>query len=133
MIAPLQWSEVREPCEECRYYHVTADTPMGRFLIAWKGWEAYDGCDIEETPWGEWGGVGNTLEEAKAIAEAGWRQRIEACMADAAPSVPDGWKLVPVKATDEMDRTADRLRRAGCTHFLTIWDAVLAAAPEADL
>ena len=48
-----------------------------------------------------------------------------------APSVPDGYKLVPIVSTDEMDSAgADH-----CDGYLStaqaVWDAMLAAAPEA--
>lgn len=46
------------------------------------------------------------------------------------PSVPDGYKLVPIVSTDEMDNAgADH-----CDGYLStaqaVWDAMLAAAPE---
>ena len=51
--------------------------------------------------------------------------------AQPAPSVPDGYKLVPIVSTDEMDNAgADH-----CDGYLStaqaVWDAMLAAAPEA--
>ena len=51
--------------------------------------------------------------------------------AQQAPSVPEGWKLVPIVSTAEMDN-------AGADHCdghwdtaQAVWDAMLAAAPEA--
>ena len=56
--------------------------------------------------------------------------------AQPAPSVPDGWKLVPIEPTQEMidhviDERLDALA-AGKDHtFIDIYKAMLAAAPEA--
>lgn len=51
--------------------------------------------------------------------------------AQPAPSIPEGWKLVPIVSTAEMDN-------AGADHCdgywntaQAVWDAMLAAAPEA--
>ena len=62
-----------------------------------------------------------------ALLVARYRQHLLAC----APSVPDGYKLVPIVSTDEMDNAgADH-----CDGYLStaqaVWDAMLAAAPEA--
>ena len=47
-----------------------------------------------------------------------------------APSVPDGWKLVPIVSTHEMDYAGS----SHCDGYLStaqvVWDAMLAAAPE---
>ena len=53
--------------------------------------------------------------------------------AQPAPSVPDGWKLVPIEPTDEMLR-AIRAQRSGARKGRgdrADWKAWLAAAPEA--
>jgi hypothetical protein len=80
MIKPLEWSDVKEPCEECRYHHVTAETPFGRFLITWKGWKQFDDPTIDETPWGGFGGVGPDLDDAKEIAESEYIKRVKNCL-----------------------------------------------------
>lgn len=41
--------------------------------------------------------------------------------------VPDGWKLVPIKMTEEMQRAG-----SGFNYIENAWNAVLDAAPEAD-
>ena len=50
--------------------------------------------------------------------------------AQPAPSVPDGWKLVPIVSTHEMDYAGS----SHCDGYLStaqvVWDAMLAAAPE---
>ena len=82
--AALTWSDPAPPQKDGPHYdHVIAQTPFGRFLITWKGWKDYDCPTIDETPWGEWGGVGRDLDEAKQIAEAEYRKRLRAAMSGA--------------------------------------------------
>ena len=38
----LNWSEERQPCEDIRYNHVTAESGLGRITIEWKGWKTHD-------------------------------------------------------------------------------------------
>ena len=53
--------------------------------------------------------------------------------AQPAPSVPDGWKLVPIVSTHEMDYAGS----SHCDGYLStaqvVWDAMLAAAPESKI
>lgn len=82
-IAPMQlvWSEEQEPSEKIGYNHVIAETPMGRFLITWKGWKTTtEGRCIDETPWGEFGGTEHTLDDAKALAQKLWNEKIQSCL-----------------------------------------------------
>lgn len=77
---PLVWTEQAWPNAECRYDHITAQTPMGAFSIEWKGWKAFDyRCVLLD---GEYVGVGDTLDEAKAVAEDQFRAKILACIMD---------------------------------------------------
>lgn len=77
---PLVWSEPLRSTEEVRYNHVIAETPFGRFLITWKGWKEHDSPTIDETPWGDFGGVGCDVEDAKAIAEKAYLERLAQCV-----------------------------------------------------
>lgn len=72
----LEWTAPSPANEYCHYNHVEAKTPFGRFLITWKGWKDYPSYDIEETPWGEWGGSAGNLEDAKEQAEAQWVEKL---------------------------------------------------------
>jgi hypothetical protein len=73
----LAWSEVREPCEECRYNHCIAETPFGRILISWKGWKNCPAITPDEVPWSDsWFPVWSDLEKAKAECEAEYSRRI---------------------------------------------------------
>lgn len=38
----IDWSDVREPNDECRYNHVSGYHPLGTFSIEWKGWKGSD-------------------------------------------------------------------------------------------
>jgi hypothetical protein len=77
----LQWTENRQPNEECRYSHCIAETPFGRFLITWKGWKRYDDPTVDETPWGDWYGVFNSVDEAKAACQREFDVKVKACAA----------------------------------------------------
>lgn len=74
---PLEWSDAQPPNNTIHYNHVTAQTPLGRFLITWKGWKTFDCPTIEETPWGggEWGGAYSDLEDAKQAAEKHYKKK----------------------------------------------------------
>ena len=69
-VKPLVWSDESAPNDYCSYNHSFADTPFGRYQIEWKGWKDYPNFTID------FGGnlldqyPGNTLEEARAAAQA---------------------------------------------------------------
>lgn len=65
----LKWSEEQQPSADCRYNHVTAETPFGRFLITWKGWRQYPSYDLDEAPFDHGYYVGGSLEEVKKEAQ----------------------------------------------------------------
>ena len=77
----LQWTENRQPNEECRYNHCIAETPFGRFLITWKGWKRYDDPTVDDTPWGDWYGVFNSIDEAKTACQREFDVKVKACAA----------------------------------------------------
>lgn len=79
-IKPIEWTEQREPNEDCHYTHVIGKTPFGDFLITWKGWKVYDAPTIDAVPWGGWGGCGVNLEDAKTIAERAYLKRVNQCL-----------------------------------------------------
>lgn len=65
-IKPLAWSDERQPCLECRYNHVVADSALGRFSIEWRGWKELDSRTIYVD--GEHVGDAQTLDDAKLAA-----------------------------------------------------------------
>jgi hypothetical protein len=77
----LQWTENRQPNEECRYNHCKAETPFGRFLITWKGWKRYDDPTVDETPWGDWYGVFNSVDDAKTACQREFDVKLAVCAA----------------------------------------------------
>jgi len=77
----IQWYDEQEASEAIRYNHVIGTTPFGRFVITWKGWKKYNSPTIDETPWGDFGGVGNDVDDAKRIAEAEYLRRLNDCVA----------------------------------------------------
>lgn len=46
----LQWSEIRQPNDRCHYTHVEAVSPIGRFLLTWKGWKTDAHGYLTDTP-----------------------------------------------------------------------------------
>ena len=82
-LKPLQWSDEREPNEDVRYNHVVAESPLGRITIEWKGWKKYDSRCVYVG--GEYIDSGNTLEDAKKIAECHLQNVVEA-LTTAAPA-----------------------------------------------
>jgi hypothetical protein len=74
--AILSWSEERQPCEECRYNHCIAETPFGRFLISWKGWEEHPAVTADETPFGDWFECWSSVEEAKSGCQSEYNRRL---------------------------------------------------------
>lgn len=67
---PLQWSEVREPNNDCSYDHVVAETPLGSISIEWKSWKDYPGY-TSSLPWGAFV-TANSLDEAKRLVQSAW-------------------------------------------------------------
>lgn len=55
----IQWSKVQEPNLQIPYNHITLDTPLGVFVINWKGWKEQptyglslnDECSIHLLAW----------------------------------------------------------------------------------
>ena len=74
----LQWTENREPNQECPYHHAIAETPFGRFLLTWKGWKEYPDAGFDETPWGEVEYPCLDVEESKEWAQVEYNKRVQA-------------------------------------------------------
>ena len=53
IVKKLDWSEHSPPDFGCGYDHIRVETPLGRFLLIWPGWEEYPSYKFIETPWGE--------------------------------------------------------------------------------
>ena len=80
MIKPLIWSEPHPPNKDIRYDHVRAETPFGNFLITCKSWKKYDSPTIDETPWGDYFGCGDTIDDAKKLCEEEYERRVRECL-----------------------------------------------------
>jgi hypothetical protein len=94
----LAWSDEKPPQEEgCRYNHVTAETPFGRFLISWKGWKTYPGYTIDEGPVACNFYTGDSLEESKAEAQRLYSDALRAATRAACDEPPAGWLCTRVK------------------------------------
>lgn len=60
----MKWTENTPPKEGVSYYdHCKLNTPLGLFIIEWKGWKVNPDYDIELD--GKWIEVCYTLQDAK--------------------------------------------------------------------
>ena len=85
----LQWTDNMPPSETCRYDHCIAKTPFGRFLITWKSWNEYDSPTVDETPWGDWFGAFNSVDDAKAACQQGMNERLAQWGHPTTPPAPE--------------------------------------------
>ncbi len=84
---PMAWTDPASPSADyCRYDHVYADTPIGRYQIEWKSWKKYDSFDVECGQF-DWHGSDTTLDGAKAIAAAHFKATVSACFAMTKPEI----------------------------------------------
>ena len=78
-IKPIKWGDEQAPNDECSYTHVKGESPLGEFLITWKGWKQHPAYDVEVSPWG-WLDSGTGLQDAKDIAKKEYESRILDCV-----------------------------------------------------
>jgi len=78
-IKPIKWTDEQQPNDECAYTHVKGTSPLGDFLITWKGWKEWPSYDVEGSPWG-WLDSGSDLQDAKNIAKKEYESRILDCL-----------------------------------------------------
>ena len=63
----MKWSKEFKPNEACRYNHIRLETPIGTYLIDWKGWKE---PPFYEVNYGlTYLGGSYSLEKVKEIAE----------------------------------------------------------------
>ena len=104
-----------------------------RLFIDGNQWCALLGENIQEGVVG----FGDSPDAAMREFDDAWREKLPpAPGAQPAPSIPEGWKLVPIEPTGEMiNKVIDERLTAlvsGKDHsMLDIYHAMLAAAPEA--
>lgn len=81
----LEWSEPAGPNDLTSFYdHIVAETPLGRIVLEWKGW------NDDKTTWGQmpwditksdsWISA-DTPEEAKLAAQQAWDRKALEIMA----------------------------------------------------
>lgn len=62
----MKWSKEFKPNNKIRYNHVKCETPIGEFVITWKGWKDSPSYDVELND--EWIGSESDLQNAKKIS-----------------------------------------------------------------
>lgn len=124
----LQWSETKEPNKQCAYEHVTADSPLGTFVIEWKSWKESPGYDVTH-PLEKLCIYGYfSLEEAKENAQKEFDKLIASC-ADEKPEVVCAGNLddILIKTSVNLDKLqedmeADELFFYGELHISSVDD-----------
>lgn len=61
------WTEILEPSIDVPYNHVKADSPVGEFIITWKGWKEDPSYDVELND--IWLGSAFDLDDAKEFVK----------------------------------------------------------------
>ena len=82
-IKKIEWSDVKCPNEENPYHHVIGKTPLGDFLITWKGWKESISYDIEHEFYSAHVcGFSSffSLEEAKEQAKNAYEIKVSECI-----------------------------------------------------
>lgn len=76
----IQWSEIKEPDEECSYTHVIGSSPLGDFRIIWRSWKAQPSFDTEHEikEFKNYGAFG--LYEAKTQAQLNFDRLVQSCL-----------------------------------------------------
>ena len=77
-VKPLVWSDRFGPNSECSYDHITADSALGLYRVEWKGWKDFDPPTV--CCGGAFIGCYNTIQSAKAAAQADYEARILAAL-----------------------------------------------------
>jgi len=76
----INWGEKSSPNKECSYNHVRGETPLGDFLITWKGWKESPSYDIEHLIYGGYLYSLGSLEEAKEEAQLRYAETVNNCI-----------------------------------------------------
>ena len=64
----MNWTKEKQPTEGISHYnHTILETPIGEFIIEWKGWKERPSYDVMLK--GEWIGCEYDLQSAKEIAK----------------------------------------------------------------
>ena len=83
-IKPIEWGEVSEPDNNIPYNYVKGETPIGEFLITWKGWKESPSYDVEFIPDRFEGGTyifsTRSLDDAKSEAYERYCGTIRECL-----------------------------------------------------
>lgn len=80
-LRPIEWSEEQEPDAECWYNHVIGATPLGDFLITWKGCKENPSFDVDEVPfYTRMLPSADSLEEAKKICQDEYFSKLNSCL-----------------------------------------------------
>lgn len=79
-IKKIEWSGEQPANNHCSYNHVIGKSPIGDFLITWKGWKESPSFTIDESPFGWINCLSDTLDDAKAEAQKVFAEKILSCL-----------------------------------------------------
>ena len=130
-IKPIEWSGEIDSNKECGYTHAIGTTPLGRFLITWKGWKEvdYKGIGIDENPIGHSdinsddvehryaqisldSGGNNDLDFTKLICQGEYERVVSSCVdtgSEDHDEVLHSGKGMSILRIDELEKRIDKL------------------------
>ncbi|GMQ92264.1 MAG: hypothetical protein BMS9Abin11_1586 [Gammaproteobacteria bacterium] len=76
----IDWSKEFPPNSECNYNHVKGKTPLGDFLISWKGWKDSPIYDVEHIVYGGYRYNLGSLDDAKEEAQKRYTETVLSCI-----------------------------------------------------
>lgn len=118
-VKPLVWEDEQTTTTPFGRYCIN-ETMDDRFCFARSSYPTYDQDDVNY----------ETLEEAKAAAQADYETRILSAL-ESAPAIPAGYKLVPIEPTEAMLKAGVPHTEGDSSLPYSLYRAMLAAAPEA--
>jgi hypothetical protein len=78
-IVKIVWGSVKDDTS-CSYTYMQGESPLGNFLITWKGWKDHPGMFELELPFGEDKSlIMFSLEDAKQKAQERFEEAISKC------------------------------------------------------
>jgi len=79
-IKQILWGEESKPNREVSYNYVIGKTPIGRYLITWKGWKENPTYCVDKSPFEDYCDIYEcTLEDVKKACQSHFDKKIRGC------------------------------------------------------
>ena len=80
-IVKIHWGEQKKPDGNISYDHLIGKTPIGDYVITWKGWKLRPDYCVDEHPFDGFPNLyGDTLEDTKKECQNSFETNIESCI-----------------------------------------------------